>query len=144
ENDELRTKLNLLLTGVPVKDASQIPVELQRAQIVNVDRQNKTITVEPAPKKEYTLEESFDNEQLYQAFKKRLIEEAPSVLAEITRTVPEIQVILKREKITMDTSNTDGRIAFLIADGFFSMNRVCSDVVAELANRGLPTMAPTV
>lgn len=117
-------------------------LETRIAELEKKPQPTPAVVTEPA-KKSYTPEQSFDNEALYQAFKARLIEEAPGVLATLTKTTPEIDVVLKREKIKMDTTNTDGRIAYLIAQGFFNMHRVCSEVVAELANRGLPTMAPT-
>jgi hypothetical protein len=92
----------------------------------------------------YTPAESFDNEQLYQAFKARLTEEAPGILVSLTKKVNEIEVREVREKIVMDTTTREGRIALLIADGFFSVNRINAEVVNELASRGLPTSAPNV
>jgi hypothetical protein len=92
----------------------------------------------------YTPEESLDNEQLYQAFKARLIEEAPGILVSLTKKVNEIEVREVREKIAMDTTTREGRVALLIADGFFSVNRINAEVVNELARRGLPTSAPNV
>ncbi len=92
----------------------------------------------------YTPPESFDNEQLYQAFKTRLIEEAPGIVVALTKSVPEIEVREVMEKIEMDTSTREGRVAWLIADGYFDVNRVNAEVVNELAERGFPTSAPNV
>jgi hypothetical protein len=92
----------------------------------------------------FTPEESFDNEALYKSFKARLIEEAPGIVVALTKSVPEIEVREVRGKFTMDTTTPEGRIAYLIADGFFDANRINSEVVQELAERGWPTLAPNV
>jgi hypothetical protein len=92
----------------------------------------------------YTPAESFDNEALYNAFKARLIEEAPGIVVALTKSVPEIEVREVREKFQMDTTTPEGRVAYLIADGFFDVNRINADVVKELAERGWPTLAPNV
>jgi hypothetical protein len=97
-----------------------------------------------APARAYSPDETFDNERLYQAFKARLTEEAPGVLLSLTKAIPEIEVREAREKFTMDTTTREGRVAWLIADGYFDVNRVNAEVVTELAERGFPTSAPNV
>jgi hypothetical protein len=84
------------------------------------------------------------NEALYQAFKGRLIQEAPGIIVALTKAVPEIEVTEVREKLTMNTTTPEGRVAYLIADGFFDVNRINAEVVKELADRGWPTLAPNV
>jgi hypothetical protein len=95
-------------------------------------------------RREYSVTETFDNEQLYQAFKARLLEEEPAALLSIVRNRPEIEISVKREKIEMDTSTAIGRVALLIADGFFDVNRINAEVMNELARRGFPTLAPNI
>jgi hypothetical protein len=92
----------------------------------------------------YTPAESFDNEALYNAFKSRLIKEAPGIVVALTKSVPEIEVREVREKFQMDTTTREGRVAWLIADGYFDVSRVNAEVVNELAERGMPTSAPNV
>ncbi len=47
-------------------------------------------------------------------------------------------------KIQMDTTTLDGRIALLIADGFFNERKGNKDTLQELALRGWPDAAPNV
>lgn len=94
--------------------------------------------------REYSAEESLDNEALYQAIKGRLLQEAPGLIVSLTRQVTEIEVQEIREKISMDTRTLDGRIAFLIAEGFFNQRRGNKDTIEELAERGWPALAPNV
>lgn len=105
---------------------------------------NGTAAADLGGVREYSLQESRDNEALYQAIKSRLLEEAPGIIVSLAKQAPEIEVREVREKISMDTTTPEGRVAFLIADGYFSVNRINADVVNELANRGMPTLAPNV
>lgn len=95
-------------------------------------------------KRSFTPEQSFDNEALYQAIKGRLIQESAGIIVSLNKSVPEIEVREVREKISMDTRTLDGRIAFLIADGFFTQRRGNKDTIEELASRGWPSLAPNV
>jgi hypothetical protein len=97
-----------------------------------------------APARAYSLDETFDNEALYQAIKGRLIQEAPSILVSLTKTVPEIEIAVKREKISMDTKTLNGRMAVLISEGFFDERRGNSDVKNALAERGWPEAPPNI
>jgi hypothetical protein len=127
-----------LLHSLSGNNSSGTSANLPGAVIAGAD------TSDASPAREYTLEETFGNESLYQAFKKRLTEEAPGILLSLTKPIPEIEVREVREKFTMDTTTREGRVAWLIADGYFDVNRVNAEVVTELAERGFPTSAPNV
>jgi hypothetical protein len=94
-------------------------------------------------RRSYTPAETFDNEQLYQAFKARLLQEAPAILS-VIKLQPEIEVTVRREKLEMDTDTLDGRVAVLIAENFFDERRGNKDTLNELARRGWPDAAPNV
>lgn len=119
--------------------AQQEIVELKK-RLAALESKPQHVQVTPAAvaPKSYTPQESFDNESLYQAFKKRLTEEAPAMIIALAKTTPEIELSVKREKIAMDTDTAEGKVAYLIHQGFFGMNRVSSDVADALANEGLP------
>lgn len=63
-----------------------------------------------------------DEEALFQRFKARLIAEAPTILA-VHLEAPEIRVEEKRETIDADGNKPRGRVARLIASGFFDEAR---------------------
>lgn len=74
----------------------------------------------------------------------RLLNERPKLLVALTKVLPEIEVTVRREKLEMDSSTLDGRMAVLIADGFFDERRGNKDVLTELSLRGWPDAAPNV
>jgi hypothetical protein len=77
-------------------------------------------------------------EALYQRFKARLIAELPSdpVVMQVVCSKPELRVEVERQVVTIDGSTLRGRIARLIADGWFDQPRTTGDLVAELGRRG--------
>ena len=82
--------------------------------------------------------------QIYSYVVARLKTEAPEILLALEKTVPEIEVTVKREKLEMDTSTMDGRMAVLIAEKFFDERRGNKDVLTELSLRGWQDCAPNV
>jgi hypothetical protein len=76
-----------------------------------------------------------DAEMRYQAFKARLMAEAPGIL-KVMVLKPELEVAVQREVIQADGRSVRGRIARLIADGFFESPKESSAVLAELMKRG--------
>jgi len=84
-----------------------------------------------------------DREDLYQYVLDRLQREAPQLLS-VTKTIPEIEVTVKREKLRMDTTTVKGQMAVLLSDGFFDQRKGNKEVLQELASRGWPNMAPNV
>lgn len=91
--------------------------------------------------REYTPQETFDNESLYQAIKKRLMEEAPALVRLLTFK-PEIELKIERRVIQMSTESLDGNVAKLLHDGFFDEARGNAETVNELNRRGWKTIAP--
>lgn len=91
----------------------------------------------------YSFEESLDNEQLYQAFKERLIKESPALI-KVLANRPEIEVQINRTVIAADGDKLRGRIALLIHDGFWDKPRVFAEILKELVRRGLNSSTPNV
>lgn len=89
-------------------------------------------------RREFTAAESFDNEQLYQAIKARLVEELPSDprVIEIVMARPEIRVKVERHVLKVDGRSLRGRIARLITEDYFSQARTSANVLDELLKRG--------
>jgi hypothetical protein len=77
----------------------------------------------------------FDAERLYEAFKARLIAEAPVVLRVLVEQ-PAIEVDLVRHVVQVDGETLRGRIGRLIVDQYFSAARTSADISAELTKRG--------
>lgn len=79
-------------------------------------------------------------EDLYQAFKARLLEELPvdPVLLHLLTVRPEILVDVERRIVPLDGTGSDlkGRIAKLIAAGFFAEPRLANDINNELSKTG--------
>ncbi len=82
-----------------------------------------------------SLEGTFDNERLYQAIKERLVKEAPGILKVLTIR-PELEVKVERRTVQADGSSLKGRIAQLIAEGFFNDGKTQSAARSELKRRG--------
>jgi hypothetical protein len=86
----------------------------------------------------FTAGETMENEHLYQAIKARLIAELPEdsrVIAVVTAR-PELRVEVERHVIKVDGASLRGRIARLIAEGFFAQARTSAQVLDELLRRG--------
>jgi len=76
-----------------------------------------------------------DEEALFQRFKARLMQEAPAVIKLLTLK-PEIEVSVERQILQVDGQSLRGRLAKLIADGFFDVGRTNREAVKELARTG--------
>jgi hypothetical protein len=100
----------------------------------------------PTSAREYSVGESLDNEQLYQAFKKRLLAELPSdpALLRIVASRPELRVEVERRVIDARQDTLYGRVALLIADGFFDEPKAGNAAFNELVRRGFSTAKPNV
>ena len=82
--------------------------------------------------------ERFDKEALYQEFRARFIEDAKMdpVLLNLLLVQPEIIVEYERRVETIDGSSLRGRVARLVAQGFFGEPRTNSAVDKELGRTG--------
>jgi hypothetical protein len=76
-----------------------------------------------------------DEEALYQRFKQRLSEEAPAILKLLTHS-PELEVVVQRKTVSVDSSSVKGRVGKLIAGGWFKEPRTFSAVRGELKRTG--------
>lgn len=72
----------------------------------------------------------------YAEFKRRLIEDGDPAVIRLLQTRPEIEVRVERKKIEMDMSNFRGRIAKLLADGFYDAGATNGATRAELRRTG--------
>lgn len=103
-----------------------------------IGRTSAPIPAAPAPaaSRAYTPSETFDNEQLYQAIKARLIAEAPAVIRVLAER-PEIRVELVRAELVIDGKTPKGRIARLLAAGWFDGDgKTQGGTRSELARTG--------
>jgi hypothetical protein len=139
ENAELRRRLEALEKGQ--HDAQR--KEAERARPVGQQRPGADATAptrrpEAAPARTFTAEESFENESLYQAFKARLIKELPgdARLMQVVLSRPELKVLVKREVLEVNGDTLRGRIARLLADGFFDDAKAPGATIQELLKRG--------
>jgi hypothetical protein len=89
------------------------------------------------PKEGWTMEE----EVLFQKIKARLIEEAPEIVKAYAER-PELEVTIERKVVTVDGESLRGRLARLIADGFFGEPVRCGPITKELGRIG-PSAHPT-
>lgn len=117
-------------------DKLQREVDQLRASLARAVERTSTVTAEAlnAPKA-VSLEATMDNEALYQAIKARLVKEAPGLLRVLT-IKPELEVRVERRVIQADGSSLKGRIAQLIAEGFFNDAKTQSGTRSELKRRG--------
>lgn len=76
-----------------------------------------------------------DEEALYQRFKARLVAEAPTILT-VHLEAPEIRVQETRETIEADGNTPRGRVARLIASGYFDEAKKPGTVRAEMVRTG--------
>jgi len=92
----------------------------------------------PAPGRAVTVAETFEHEALYQAIKARLLTELPTdpALLRVLTVRPELRVEIERREVTADGASVKGRVARLIAGGFFRDGRTQSATRRELARTG--------
>lgn len=105
-----------------------------------------TTAAVPAAKespKAYAVTESLSNESLYQAIKKRLIDEVPAVLRLLV-VKPQMDVIVERRTLEAKDDTLRGKIASLIPTGFFESPRAGTAVEAELRRQAFACSRPNV
>jgi hypothetical protein len=78
---------------------------------------------------------SADEEALYQRIKARLVKEAPALLRVLT-IKPELEVLVDRKTVTMDGDTAPGRVAKLLAEGFFDAAKRPGEVRTEMKRTG--------
>lgn len=82
-----------------------------------------------------------DIEHIYSIVKERLSDEAPSIIRLLT-VKPEIEVTVERETVTINNSKWLGRVAGMVAEGYFDTPRKAGDVFREASRRGMAGVAP--
>lgn len=82
-----------------------------------------------------------DADAIYAMVKSRLIAEAPGLLKIVT-IKPELEVHVRRETVTVNNSKWLGRVAGMIAEGFFDAPRKAGEVFREASRRGMSGVAP--
>jgi hypothetical protein len=85
-------------------------------------------------------------DQFYGRIKARLIADLPSDprVMEIVLARPELRVKVERHVITVDGETLRGRLARLLADGYFNEAQTTSTAMQELSRRGFNTAPPNV
>lgn len=84
-----------------------------------------------------------DEEALYQRLKTRLMREAPALI-KLLASRPELQVSVERPVLEIDGKTLKGRLAQLIADGWFAGPKTGNAAFEELKRRGASTAKPNV
>lgn len=82
-------------------------------------------------------------EELYQRFKQRLIADAPALLKVLT-TRAELEIRVDRPILEIDGTTLKGRLALLIAEGWFAEAKAGNAAFKELARRGINAGKPNV
>jgi hypothetical protein len=80
---------------------------------------------------------------IYDEVKRRLVEEAPHLL-EVVKVKPELRVQVKRERIEAKDDTLFGRLAVLVAEGFFDEGATGNAAFNELERRGRGSAKPNV
>lgn len=124
ENEQLRQRLEALESGQPKRFGAG-------------DNAPKRLGAPDPSDREVPIGMLSDGsaEALYQTIKQRLVKEAPALLRVLT-VKPQIDVEVQRKTITADGSTWVGRVAQLVAEGFFDEARKSGVVFKEAARRG--------
>lgn len=84
-----------------------------------------------------------EEEALYQRFKARLIKESPHILR-VLATQPELEVVVEKQVIQIDGASLRGRLARLLADGWFDEPKTGQATFNELERKGAAIAKPSV
>ena len=106
-------------------------------------RRIEELKAKPAPSAAAGASTAIDENALYERLLARLLKAAP--LVKLTTTKPEIEVHRQRQVIEVSHSTLKGRLAGMIADGFFDDPVTGSAAYGELRERrGFSTSKPNV
>jgi hypothetical protein len=77
-------------------------------------------------------------EKVFQQFKNRMIDELriDPIFLELLAARPEIELVIQPRRVSLDASTTRGRVARLVAAGWFASTRATGGVRKELARTG--------
>jgi IS5 family transposase len=135
ENSELRRRVEALEGDRAARSAPRAANNVDASQRDDVRSAAAAAPSIPARTRSFSVEESLDNEALYQAIKVRLIEEAPAVLRVLTER-PEIEVRVERKIVAADGTSTKGRVAKLLANHFLDEPKRFGEILKECERTG--------
>jgi len=130
ENAELRRRIGELEELVAGRTVGK-----PGAKMPEVRASGREVDSLPSPAPAAPISELLVGEDLYQAIKRRLVDEAP-VLLKLLIERPELQVEVERVVIHVRGDTLRGRIARLIADDFFALAKTSAQILDELLRRG--------
>jgi len=121
-----------------IKEADKLIACIQDMARAEVPTTSSRTTDDPGPFGTYSPLSALDSEALYQMFRARFIDEARTdpVLLKLLVAQNEIVVEFEPSVIELDGSTMKGRVARLIAAGWFSTTRTTGGVRKELARTG--------
>lgn len=109
--------------------------ELKRRLAALEAKDKPPLRVPLAPVNARPLTEGLDIEALYQTIRDRLMQEAPALIR-VLATKPEIEVAVERKVLTIEGDSLKGRLARMIANGFFDEGRTQGAARSELKRTG--------
>jgi hypothetical protein len=154
ENDELRRRVAALEKGSHASHAQSAAATGGR--ISSTTRQRGTPEHDHAPaarepraadRRDAPAADAGDgaiSAGLYEAIKARLISEAPEVLLKVVASRPELDVTVQRHVVEADGNSLRGRIAQLLAGGWFQDVKTGHGTFLELKRLGFSTSKPNV
>jgi DNA-binding transcriptional ArsR family regulator len=104
----------------------------------------KANTMPAAEKMPASPNGAVDLDAIYGYVRSRLLKEQDPGVMEVLSRRPEVRVKVERPVLQFDESTLRGRLAHLIADGFFDDAATGSAAFAELKRRGFGTSRPNV
>jgi len=143
ENADLRKRLDALEQKGRPDDARTVgqesahPVRQSRAHRPDSDARAANAPARAAEGASESVYPDWSTEtnNLYAAFKARLLAEAPEIL-QVIQSRPELDIQIVRQRITVAGDSLRGRIARLIVEDYFANARTSAEIGSELERRG--------
>jgi hypothetical protein len=124
-------------------EAQELREENRRLRTENTELHNQLADAKRAPAATSQAVGAVDIDALYQTIKARLVKEAPTLLRVLTDK-PELRVTVERRTVEASGDTLRGRIALLIASGFFTAPRAGTAVESELRRQAFACSRPNV
>lgn len=135
ENDELKSRVAELEAQLASKTRARAPG-------------GKRDKEEPAtPPTMAAMERAYaagEIDEIYQAVRARLMKEDTAAILRLLTVKPELRVAVDRPVLDLEGATLRGRLARLLADGFFKEPATGHRAFQELERRGLKTAKPNV
>jgi hypothetical protein len=142
ENAELRRRLDALERSEPTRAtraAAVMPASTASGAVRSVEYQKpKPPAPVPGPigPTGNGSAATGADDALYYAIRDRLLAEDPAPLLRLLVARPEIEVAVERKTVTLDGTTVKGRVAKLLAEGFFASGQRPGSVRSELQRTG--------